>query len=353
MSDTTKDASEPRRRARIGSVEIGEGRPVAVQSMWDRPVGGDVDAVVARLCDLKAMGCDIFRFTYCDKADRDAYKQICARSPMPLVADIHFDYRMALDALDIGFAKVRINPGNIGPKFKTLEVVKKARDLGRCVRIGLNSGSLPANAKGLDTPSLMVETALEYLDWFEGERFYNTVVSLKSSDPEQTYLAAERFAQVSPYPQHLGVTEAGGVVSSVVRGTWTLGRLLQKGVGATIRYSISGPIEMEVQAGTELLRTLGLRSRGVRIVACPRCGRYRFDSEGFLRKVEKRLLMSGKDVCVAFMGCQVNGPGEAKGADLAVTGLGNAVFLYKKGELYKKIAEDEALDAFWEAFEEL
>lgn len=339
--------------ATIGGVRIGKDCPVAVQTMYDRPIGKDIDAIITRLNDLKAMGCDIFRFTYCDAMDHDGYKAICGRSPLPLVADIHFDYKLALDALQLGFDKVRINPGNIGPRWKTLEVVKAARDAGKCIRIGLNSGSLPSNESGKSQAALMVDTALEYLQWFESEGFYNSVVSLKSSDPEITFLAAEEFARQSTYPQHLGVTEAGSVISSVVRGTWTLGRLLSRGIGATIRYSINGPIESEVYAGVELLRTLGLRKHGVRIIACPRCGRYRFDSEAFLSQVEPRLLKSDKDVCVAFMGCQVNGPGEAKNADLAVTGLGNSIFLYKKGELYSKVSQEDAVQAFWDAFGEL
>lgn len=338
-------------RANAGGLVFENGKNVSVQSMYDHRVESDPDYVIGRLHELHAMGCDLFRFSYNSTQDREVFREICSRSPMPLVADIHFDYRLALDALDTGFSKIRINPGNIGPKWKTMEVVRKARDLDRCIRIGLNSGSLP-RTEG-NRVSVMVDTALEYLSWFEGAGFRNTVVSLKSSDPEETFAACLKFAGKSSCPQHLGVTEGGGVISSCVRGTWTLGRLLSRGIGATIRYSINGPIEKEVQAGVELLRTLGLRRGGVRIVACPRCGRYSFDSEGFLASVEARLLQSQKDVTVAFMGCQVNGPGEAKNADLAVTGIGNAVFIYKKGELYRKIDRCDAQKAFWEAFEEI
>lgn len=339
--------------AKVGELSLCNGRDVAIQSMYDRPLGNDVDEIARKLSSLKSMGCDLFRFTYCDRSDAGILREICRRSPMPLVADIHFDYKMALEALEIGFDKIRINPGNIGPRWKTMEVVKSALDKGRCIRIGLNSGSLPPNGQGKDVSRLMADTALEYISWFESAGFRNTVVSLKSSEPGQTYDAACEFARQSGYPQHLGVTEAGGVISSAVRGTWTLGRLLEQGIGATIRYSINGPIESEVYAGVELLRTLGLRKRGVRIVACPRCGRYSFDSEGFLEQVQERLLSSGKDVTVAFMGCQVNGPGEARNADLAITGIGNAVFLYKHGKLLRKVSGDDAQKAFWEAFEEL
>jgi (E)-4-hydroxy-3-methylbut-2-enyl-diphosphate synthase len=183
---------------------------------------------------------------------------------------------------------------------------------------------------------------LEYLSWFENLGFFNTVVSLKASDSELSYEAAKLFASKSNYPLHLGVTEAGGVVTSCVRSTWTLGRLLSQGIGNTIRYSITGAIEDEVQAGAELLRTLGLRKGGMKIVSCPMCGRCSFNSQGFLKEVEHELLASGRDLCVAIMGCQVNGPGEARGADLAVTGIGNKVYLYRKGEIYREISADKA-----------
>lgn len=268
---------------------------------------------------------------------------------MPVVADIHFDYRNAMDAMDCGVAKIRINPGNIGARWKTEEVVRKALDKGVAIRIGLNSGSLPRNEEGKDKVDLMVDTALEYIGWFENLGFKDTVVSLKASDSELSYQAAVKFSKRSDYPMHIGVTEAGGVVTSCVRSTWTLGRLLEQGIGGTMRYSITGSIEDEVQAGVELLRTLGLRKGGMKIVSCPMCGRCSFNSQGFLKEVEHELLASGKDICVAIMGCQVNGPGEAKGADLAVTGIGNKVYLYRKGEIFKQIdaahAREELLKA--------
>jgi len=338
--------------AKIGNIEIGEKRPVTVQTMYDRPIT-DVEEVISQIVALKALGCDIMRFAYFKENERTVLKQICERSSMPLVADIHFDYKLAMDAFDIGFDKVRINPGNIGAKWKSLDVFKKARDMGKCVRIGLNSGSLPKNLENKEQADLMVSTALEYLDWAHSVNFNNNVVSLKSTDCEITYEAAKSFAAKSDVPQHLGVTEAGGVISSCIRGTWVLSRLLDAGIGATLRYSINGPIEDEVIAGVELLRTLGLRKKGVRIVACPRCGRYSFDCQKMLSAVEKDLLKEDKNVSVAFMGCQVNGPGEAKTADLAITGLGTKVYLYKKGKLFKEVEEKNAVNEFWKAFKEL
>ncbi|MDD4082171.1 MAG: (E)-4-hydroxy-3-methylbut-2-enyl-diphosphate synthase [Sphaerochaetaceae bacterium] len=338
--------------AKIGKIEIGENNPITVQTMYDRPVS-DIEDVVKQIVSLKALGCDIMRFAYVNESERETFKQICQRSCMPLVADIHFDYKLALDAFDIGFDKVRINPGNIGAKWKSIEVFKKARDLGKCIRIGLNSGSLPRNLEHETQADLMVNTALEYLNWAEEVNFTNSVVSLKSTDCDITYDAAKKFALQSSYPQHLGVTEAGSVISSTVRGTWVLSRLLEKNIGSTIRFSINGSIESEVIAGVELLRTLGLRKKGVRIIACPRCGRYSFDSHKMLESVEYELLKSDKNVCIAFMGCQVNGPGEAKNADLAITGIGNKTFIYRKGKLYKEVEKKNAIQEFWKAFEEL
>ena len=325
------------KEVKVGSLRIGGDAPVSVQTMYDIPLSRLEERFESRMGVLKAMGCDIIRFSYPDIAEHDALCEVVRRCPMPVVADIHFDYRNAMDAMDCGVAKIRINPGNIGARWKTEEVVRKALDKGVAIRIGLNSGSLPRNEEGKDKVDLMVDTALEYIGWFENLGFNDTVVSLKASDSELSYQAAVKFSKRSDYPMHIGVTEAGGVVTSCVRSTWTLGRLLEQGIGGTMRYSITGSIEDEVQAGVELLRTLGLRKGGMKIVSCPMCGRCSFNSQGFLKEVEHELLASGKDICVAIMGCQVNGPGEAKGADLAVTGIGNKVYLYRNGEIFKQI----------------
>ena len=337
------------RQVKVGPLLIGGNAPVSVQTMYDIPLSKLEEKFSSRMGVLKAMGCDIIRFSYPDIKEHDALCNVVKLCPMPVVADIHFDYKNALDAMDCGVAKIRINPGNIGERWKTEEVVRKALDKGVAIRIGLNSGSLPHEGREKGTVNLMVDTALEYISWFENLGFYNTVVSLKASDSALSYEAAREFSKRSDYPMHLGVTEAGGVVSSCVKSTWTLGRLLEQGIGGTIRYSITGSIEDEVQAGAELLRTLGLRKGGMRIVSCPMCGRCSFNSQGFLREVEHELLATGKDICVAIMGCQVNGPGEAKGADIAVTGIGNKVYLYMNGEIYKEIdaasAREELLKA--------
>lgn len=342
------------RTARIGDLVLGSGYPVRIQTMYDSPIphGKEaLDELLRRLSSLKAMGCDIIRFSYPSVADHDAFHFLCTHSPMPVVADIHFDYRCALDAISCGCQKIRINPGNIGQRWMVEEVVRSAKDHGVAIRIGLNGGSLPRSGNS-DEKQRMVDSALDYLSLFDSLGFSNTVISLKSSDPETCYQVNSLFASQSDCPLHLGVTEAGSVVSSVTRSTWALGRLLDQGIGNTIRISITGPIETEVQAGVELLRTLGLRRGGIRIVSCPRCGRCSFDTQGFLASVEQELLTIDKDLTVAIMGCQVNGPGEAKHSDIAITGLGTKVFLYKHGVLAREVKREDAKKALFEAIAE-
>ncbi|NCC64353.1 MAG: 4-hydroxy-3-methylbut-2-en-1-yl diphosphate synthase [Spirochaetia bacterium] len=337
---------------KIGTHMLKRGLPVLVQTMYDNPLPHDqkdLDALLRRISTLQAMGCDIIRFSYPSNDDHEAFCYLCNKSPIPVVADIHFDYRLALDAIACGCHKIRINPGNIGARWKVDEVVRSAKDHDIAIRIGLNSGSLP---KGSDrVPVLMSNTALQYLDWFEQLQFSNTVVSLKASDTELTLESNRLFASQSDYPLHLGVTEAGSVVSAITRSTWALGQLLNEGIGNTIRISITGDIETEVQAGVELLRTLHMRNKGIRVVSCPRCGRHSFDSQGFLASVESDLLGIDKELTVAIMGCQVNGPGEAKAADIAITGIGNSIFLYEKGKLIRKVALQDAKAALLEAIE--
>ena len=269
----------------VRNLAIGGGNPVRVQTMYDSSiVDADIDSLVSRILP---------------------FSMIAKRSVMPVVADIHFDYKLALSALEHGADKIRINPGNIGARWKTKEVVLAAKDKGRAIRIGLNSGSLPKNEKGLDKAHLMVETALEYINDFESWGFENTVVSLKASDIDVTMDAARKFASISDYPIHLGVTEAGSAIVSSVRSSWA----------DTVRVSITGEIEDEVVAANEILRTHGLKKGGVRLVSCPRCGRHTFDSRKMVELLQPRLMALDDDITVAVMGCQVNGPGEAKDAD--------------------------------------
>ena len=328
--------------AQIRDIKIGGDESVKVQTMYDDKISGiNPEIVVKRINDLSLMGCDLIRFSYVSKEDGENFKYITSHSPIPVVADIHFDYKLALEAMDNGADKIRINPGNIGDKWKTKLVVEKARDTGKAIRIGLNTGSLPKHGKNDDVVELMVNTALDYISDFEAWNFRNIVVSLKSSDIDNTMRAARLFKEKSGYPFHLGVTEAGNAITSAVRSTWALGNLLKEGIGDTIRVSINGSIEDEVLCANEILRTLGLKKGGVRIVACPRCGRHTFDSHGFLTEIQHKLLTLNKDITVAVMGCSVNGPGEAHGADFAVCGNGRKIFVYSHGSLVTSLSSKE------------
>ncbi|HZJ87924.1 MAG TPA: (E)-4-hydroxy-3-methylbut-2-enyl-diphosphate synthase [Sphaerochaeta sp.] len=340
------------KEVRVGDRILGGVHPPLVQTMYDLPLPTEeaaLEDLVRHIGSLNASGCDIIRFSYPSLSDQAPLRYLAEHAPIPIVADIHFDWRLALDAIACGVDKIRINPGNIGARWKVDEILAAAKDRGTAIRIGLNSGSLP---KGNDPIAiLMSDTALTYLDWFEAANFTNTVVSLKASSEEVTIAANRRFAQMSEYPLHLGVTEAGSLIPAVVRSTWALGTLLSEGIGSTLRISITGSIEDEVRAAVELLRTLGLRKKGIRIVSCPRCGRASFDSQGFLATVEAELAQIDKDLTVAIMGCQVNGPGEAKDADIAITGIGDSLFLYVNGSLVRELYESEAKKALLEAID--
>ncbi len=338
------------RLARVRDLVIGKGHPISVQTMYDSPLAGsDPARIVERISSLHSLGCDLIRFSFISPEDAEPFRCIAAHSVIPVVADIHFDWRMALLALECGADKIRINPGNIGERSRTHEIVRAAADRGAAIRIGLNSGSLPKDGKGRGVPALMADTALEYLDWFDSWGFSNAVVSLKSSDAGETVEACRLLSSRSDVPQHIGVTEAGSPVISAVRSSLALGDLLRSGIGDTLRVSMTGDMEDEVIAGVEILRTLGLRKKGVRIVSCPRCGRHAFDTIAFERRVRQRLLSLDRDITVAIMGCLVNGPGEAKGADYAVTGMKDKVYLYRKGVLIGQVDPQEAEEALFEA----
>ncbi len=345
------------REVTIGSLSMGSGHPIAVQTMYGDPLltNGDPQWYQDLLFTLRSwatMGSSLVRFSYPDHDLKNVFTAICSDSPVPVVADIHFDYSLAIEALQCGAQKIRINPGNIGAEWKTREVVKAAKDHGAAIRIGLNGGSLPKGSES-SAADLMASSVRSYLDLFESENFTNTVVSVKHSDVNITYDAYKQVAALCNYPLHLGVTEAGSLVPSITRSTWTLGRLLSEGIGDTIRISISDDNFYEISAAKELLRTIGIEKGGVELISCPRCGRATFDSQGFVKKIEKKLLSYGTPLKVAIMGCQVNGPGEAKHADIAITGIGRKVFLYIHGEMVKEISAEEAEDELFRSLEEL
>lgn len=342
----------------IGPLHIGTDHPIAVQTMWSEPLPNPHDTagyerLLSALRSYATMGCSVIRFSYPSSENKEIFTRICEDSPMPVVADIHFDWKLAIEALACGAHKIRINPGNIGVKWKVEEVVKAAKDHDAAIRIGLNGGSLPLKLREGDHARGMVDTALLYLDWLESWQFTNTVVSLKDTDVDVTYRAYREIADAMDYPLHLGVTEAGGVISAVARSTWVLGRLLAEGIGDTMRISITDDKEHEIAAAREIMRTVGLETNGIRVVSCPRCGRASFDSQGFLKKIQNRLLQYEAPLTVAIMGCQVNGPGEAAHADIAITGIGNRVYLYEKGVLVREVTADTAEEVLFTRIEEL
>jgi len=337
----------------VGSVYLGSSHPLAVQTMYSERLDNSPEKLLSTLRSYATMGCSLIRFSYSDSQQKEQFKFLCQHSPMPMVADIHFDWKLAIEALELGFHKIRINPGNIGSKQRVQEIVNCASDHGAAIRIGLNGGSLPRKRRSDDHAQAMVETALEYVNWFESWGFYQTVISVKDTDVETTYRAYKNLADLCDYPLHLGVTEAGGLVSAVTRSTWVLGRLLEQGIGDTLRISITDDVMYEIAAAKEIMRTVGLETSGIRIVSCPRCGRSSFDSQGFLKKIEPRLLEIQTPLTVAIMGCQVNGPGEAAMADIALTGMAGRIYLYEKGKLVKEIAEAEAEEVLFERIREL
>ena len=331
----------------IGNLSIGNPHKIAIQTMYSSPLYPLTEKkwyenLMFTLRSWATMGCDIIRFSYPSSEYFKTFEAICRDSPMPVVADIHFDYKLAMEAIKAGADKIRINPGNIGSKAKVEQVVSCAKDHNCSIRIGLNGGSLPLDRRKDDPVKVMVETALEYASWFESWNFTQTVLSVKHTDVDYTYESYKQLAASCSYPLHLGVTEAGSIVSAVTRSTWALGRLLSEGIGDTLRISISDDNMFEISAAKEILRTVGIEKNGIRLISCPRCGRSTFDSQGFVKQVEHKLLAYQSDLTVAIMGCQVNGPGEAANADIAITGIGNKVFLYIRGKLVKEVSAQEA-----------
>ncbi len=320
--------------------------------MWKRPLDVVNEELAAEVGELRGLGCDILRFAVPDETSAGLLGELAGRVAMPLVADIHFDYRIALRCLDFPIAKIRINPGNIGAEWKVREVVAKAKDRGVPIRIGVNGGSLPAKLRGeADRARAMLKAAEEEIEILESLDFRQVIVSMKSSDIESTVEANFLFAERFSYPLHLGVTEAGPLIPGIVKSTLAFARLLERGIGSTVRVSLSDSPASEVIAGKEILASLGLRSKGVNIVSCPRCGRSTFDVHAFLRKAEGWLHSLNRDITVAVMGCAVNGPGEASHADVGITGSGNAVIIFRGGKVVRRVSEDEAFDAFREEVE--
>jgi (E)-4-hydroxy-3-methylbut-2-enyl-diphosphate synthase len=336
------------RVVRIGNRLIGGGNPILIQSMTNTPTE-DVEATVAQILRLEKAGCDIIRCTVPNEEAAKAIGQIRRRIHIPLVADIHFDYRMAIAAIENGADKVRINPGNIGGEEKLDAVVRCAKEHKVPIRVGVNSGSLERDLVekyGGVTPEGLVESALDKVSMIEKCGYSNIVISIKSSDVLTCVKAHEILAQRTDYPLHVGITEAGTVRGGTIKSSVGLGIILYEGIGDTIRVSLSGDPEEEVYTAKQILRDLGLRKEGIEVVSCPTCGRTRIDLIGLADKVEEMVKnYPNLNIKVAVMGCAVNGPGEAKEADIGIAGGLHEGLLIKKGEIVKKLPEDELLPA--------
>ena len=346
-------------------LEIGGDAPVSVQTMWKEPlVGADLEGIARSLVSLEQLGCDIVRFAVPDLDSADALVKLASMTTMPLVADIHFDHRLALRCLDGAVAKIRINPGNIGSEDRVRAVAQKAADKGVAIRIGVNSGSLPRDladlvekSRGSGDPAMarasaLAEAASREVALFDAIGFKNVVVSMKASSVRETVLCNEEFARSHDIPLHIGVTEAGPLVSGVVKSALAFSRLLGEGIGSTVRVSLSDTMDNEVMAGREILTECGKRNHGVRIVSCPRCGRNGFDVHAFVSRWQKELLSLDREITVAVMGCVVNGPGEGKHADIGITGAGDSVLIFRHGETVRTVSVADGFKAADDAFRE-
>jgi len=333
---------------------MGGGFPVTVQTMWKDRLDSASPEVVSRIEGLKSLGCDILRFAVPDEAAAETLGALAGMTDMPLVADIHFDHRLAMRCMDFPIAKIRINPGNIGARWKVEEVVSKARDKGIPLRIGVNAGSLPAGLRDdADLARALLQAASDEIGILEDLGFSDILVSMKASDPAVTVRANRAFAERFDYPLHLGVTEAGPLIAGVARSAIAMADLIRDGIGATIRVSLSDTMENEVIAAREILGAIGQRREGITLVSCPRCGRHSFDTHAFTARWQSRLYSMGKTATIAVMGCAVNGPGEASHADLGITGAGDWVVLFRHGEIIRKVKPEDADTVFEEELAKL
>ncbi len=330
----------------IGAVKIGAGNPVAVQSMTNTDTA-DVEATVKQIEALQNAGCEIIRCTANNMESAKAFSKIKERISIPIVADIHFDYRLAIEAIENGSDKIRINPGNIGSKERVKKVVDCAKAHKIPIRIGVNSGSIEKEllAEYSNTAKAMVQSALNNVSMLENMGMYDIVVSLKASDVVKTIEACTAFDKISDYPQHIGITEAGTLEQGLIKSGVGIGSLLLDGIGDTIRISLSGDPVAEVRAAWDLLNACGLRRRGVEIISCPTCGRTCIEVESLARLVRNEFADVSQHIKVAVMGCVVNGPGEAKEADIGIAGGKEDSVIFKDGAIIAKVKNEDALNA--------
>lgn len=343
------------RSIHVGEIIIGGGAPVVIQSMLNTKTE-DVAGSLAQIRRLQAAGCQIARLAVPDKVAAEAFSEICKESPLPLVADIHFDYRLAIAAAEGGAAKIRINPGNIGGEDRVQAVVAVCKERGIPIRIGVNGGSLDKRLLekyGHPTAEALVESAFEHLELLEKYGFYDTCVSMKSSTVPTMVAAARLFRSKCDYPIHIGVTETGPVRMGLMKSAMGIGALLLDGIGDTIRVSLTDDPVEEVYAAKDILKAAGLRKDGVNIISCPTCGRTKIDLIGLVNQVDEALKDCEKPITVAVMGCIVNGPGEAREADIGIAGGDGCGMLFEKGQQICKLPYDELLPALLKRIEEL
>ena len=346
-------------------ISIGGDSQVSLQTMWKEPIDDltsnptKLEKILNEMSQLKELGCDIIRFSVPDLPSAQGLCLLAEQTELPLVADIHFDHTLALECLKGNVAAIRINPGNIGSEENTRTVIEACRQNGVPIRIGINSGSLPKDlqeqisAGKISRAQGLCETAVREAAIFEKYNFGQYVVSMKSSDVNETIQCNTFYSQKYNNPLHLGVTEAGPLIGGIVKSSIAFSTLLNQGIGDTIRVSLSDTPENEVIAGLNILKECGKRAGGVKIVSCPRCGRIGFDVIGFMKRWENRLLAMQKDITVAIMGCVVNGPGEGRHADIGIAGTADKAIIFKKGKIVRTIDAKDADKVFIEELNSL
>ena len=343
------------RQINVGGVLIGGGAPVVIQSMLNTKTT-DVEGSLAQIRQLKDAGCQIARLAVQNMEAARGFAEICKESPLPLVADIHFDYKLAIAAAEGGAAKIRINPGNIGGEDRVKAVVDVCKERNIPIRIGVNGGSLDKRLLekyGHPTAEALVESAFEHLELLEKQGFYDSCVSMKSSTVPTMVAAARLFREKCDYPLHIGVTETGPVKQGMIKSAMGIGALLLDGIGDTIRVSLTDDPVEEVYAAKDILKAAGLRKEGVNIISCPTCGRTRIDLIGLVNQVDAALKNCEKPITVAVMGCIVNGPGEAREADIGIAGGDGWGTIFEKGEQVEKLPYDQLLPALLERIERM
>ncbi len=343
------------RQLEVGKVKVGGTAPIAVQSMTNTKTSDPV-ATLEQINRLAEAGCDIVRCAVPDMAAAEGLKTIVAESPIPVIADIHFDYKLALAAIEAGVDGLRLNPGNIGGNDRVAAVVEAAKKRNIPIRIGVNAGSLPKDLLekyGHPTPEALVEAAWRHVRILEEMDYKNIKISLKAHDVPLTLAAYRLMASQCDYPLHVGITEAGTVNSGIIKSAVGIGTLLAEGIGDTIRVSLTGDPVREVKVGFEILKSLGLREYGPTLISCPTCGRTQINLEKLALEVEKRLAEISEPITVAVMGCVVNGPGEAREADVGIAGGINEGLIFRKGEVLKKVAEADIIDELFAEIEKI